>query len=152
MTAGFSSLANPAVHRSTRWVLAAAVAMPFSWSAALATASGPSMEIDWRTSALDLDLRGMNGERYDFRCPPRVGSVGRVVGSGPYTDISSICGASAQAGVIDPGSGGPVTIEVAPGADDYTGAIRNGIRSESLHAHWSGSFIVLPAAKRRGEP
>ncbi len=27
-------------------------------------------ELDWRTSPLDLNLRGLNGERFRFHCPP----------------------------------------------------------------------------------
>ena len=27
-------------------------------------------DIDWRSSPLDLNLRGLNGERFRFRCPP----------------------------------------------------------------------------------
>ena len=27
-------------------------------------------DVDWRTSPLDLNLRGLNGERFRFRCPP----------------------------------------------------------------------------------
>jgi hypothetical protein len=44
--------------------------------------------VDWQTSPLDLDLRGMNGEDYAFRCPPGKPLMRRVVGSGTYTDDS----------------------------------------------------------------
>ena len=37
-----------------------------------------AVEIDWQTSPLDLDLRGMNGERYAFRCPPGKPQPSRV--------------------------------------------------------------------------
>jgi hypothetical protein len=36
--------------------------------------------IDWRTSALDLDLRGLNGERYvGDKVPDRQGVAGRYL-------------------------------------------------------------------------
>jgi hypothetical protein len=76
-------------------------------------------DIDWRSSPLDLNLRGFNGERFRFRCPPGKAAPGQVVGSGPYTDGSSICGAGVHAGVMRGASGGLVTIEVRPGAAHY---------------------------------
>src|SRR5476651_1113039 len=65
-------------------------------------------DIDSRTSPLDLDLRGMNGERYTFYCPPGKPEPSRVHGSGPYTDASSICTAAVHAGVIRAQTGGTV--------------------------------------------
>jgi len=136
------------VGRSARaFVLVLMCATTVSWSKQPPREPGATLEIDWATSPLDLDLRGMNGERYVLRCPPRAARVGRVVGSGPYTDISSICAAALQTGVLDERIGGAVGIEIGPGAGDYIGSTRNGIRSESLHVHWSGSFIVLPVSE-----
>jgi hypothetical protein len=123
-------------------------------AAALAAAAGespathaPSGEIDWQTSPLDLDLRGMNGERYTFRCPSGKPLPSRVIGSGPYTDGSSICSAAVHAGAIRAKDGGEVTIEIRPGESTYAGSLRNYVRSTEYDSPWSGSFIVLGGAQ-----
>ena len=100
-------------------------------------------EIDWATSPLDLDLRGMNGERYRFHCPPGKSLPSRVIGSGPYTDDSSICSAAVHAGAIGAKDGGDVTVEIRPGEARYAGSERNYIRSTTYERAWSGSFVVL---------
>jgi hypothetical protein len=100
-------------------------------------------EIDWRTSPLDLNLRGLNGERFRFTCPPGKAARGQVVGSGPYTDGSSICAAAVHAGVIRAASGGLVTIEVRPGEVHYAASWSHYVQSESYDALWSGSFVVV---------
>ena len=100
-------------------------------------------EIDWQTSPLDLDLRGMNGERYLFHCPPGKPLPSRVIGSGPYTDDSSICSAAVHAGAIGAKDGGDVTIEIRPGEAQYVASDRNYIRSSAYAHAWSGSFVVL---------
>jgi hypothetical protein len=100
-------------------------------------------EIDWRTSPLDLNLRGLNGERFRFKCPPGKATPGQVIGSGPYTDGSSICAAAVHAGVIRAASGGLVTIEVRPGEAHYDASWSHYVQSESYDALWSGSFVVV---------
>jgi hypothetical protein len=105
--------------------------------------NGAAIEIDWQTSPLDLDLRGMNGERYPFHCPPGKPLPSRVIGSGPYTDDSSICSAAVHAGAIGAKDGGEVTIEIRPGEPHYAGSERNYIRSTAYERAWSGSFVVL---------
>jgi hypothetical protein len=105
----------------------------------------PSGEIDWQTSPLDLDLRGMNGERYAFRCPPGKPMPSRVTGSGPYADDSSICTAAVHAGAIRAKDGGKVVIEIRPGQSAYAGSERNYLRSADYDHAWSGSFVVLGA-------
>ncbi len=102
-----------------------------------------STEIDWQTSPLDLDLRGMNGERYLFHCAPGKPLPSRVIGSGPYTDDSSICSAAVHAGAIGAKDGGDVTIEIRPGEAQYVASDRNYIRSSAYAHAWSGSFVVL---------
>lgn len=106
-------------------------------------ASSAPIEIDWRTSPLDLDLRGMNGERYTFHCPPGKPEPSRVVGSGPYTDASSICAAAVHAGVLHARDGGEVTVEIRPGERRYVGSERHYLRSSDESEGWSGSFVVL---------
>ncbi|HEX3429657.1 MAG TPA: LCCL domain-containing protein [Rhizomicrobium sp.] len=114
-----------------------------------AAVAKPPLSIDWRTSPLDLDLRGMNGARYHFLCPPGKPLESLLTGSGPFTDASSICSAAAQRGVIQATAGGPVTIEIRPGLSGYTGSMRNFIRSNSYAARWEGSFVVITPAKIR---
>jgi hypothetical protein len=100
-------------------------------------------ELDWRTSPLDLNLRGFNGERFRFHCPPGKPVPGQVTGSGPYTDASSICAAAVHAGVIRAASGGLVTIEVRPGQTRYVGSVSHYVQSEDFNEFWSGSFLVI---------
>lgn len=137
MTRAFASLACVLALR------VAAAAAP----ATLAAKDRPARpsEIDWQTSPLDLDLRGMNGERYAFRCPPGKPQQSRVQGSSPYTDNSSICSAAVHAGVIHAKDGGEVTIEIRPGQDRYAGSERNYITSGGYEARWDGSFVVVAA-------
>jgi len=114
---------------------------------AAALAPAPAVHaVDWRTSPLDLNLRGLNGERFRFRCPPGKAVSGQVTGSGPYTDGSSICAAAVHAGAIRAASGGLVTIEVRPGAAHYRAALMHYVQSEAYDQFWSGSFLVLAAA------
>lgn len=110
-----------------------------------ADARAAAIGIDWRTSPLDLDLRGMNGERYTFHCPPGKPQPSRVVGSGPYTDASSICSAAVHAGALRAGEGGDVTIEIRPGERRYAGSERHYLRSNDEDEGWSGSFVVVVA-------
>jgi LCCL domain len=100
-------------------------------------------EVDWRTSPLDLNLRGLNGERFRFMCPPGKAARGQVVGSGPYTDGSSICAAAVHSGVISAASGGLVTIEVRPGEAHYAASLSHFLQSEAYEKFWSGSFLVI---------
>ena len=102
--------------------------------------------IDWRTSPLDLNLRGMNGKSYLFRCPAGKPVPESVTGSGPYTDASSICAAAAHAGAIDARRGGMAMIQILPGRSHYQGSVQNFIGSDSYAPAWGGSFVVLPAA------
>jgi LCCL domain len=123
--------------------------MPLVSSASLATATlapVPAVhEVDWRASPLDLNLRGFNGERFRFRCPAGKPLLGQVIGSGPYTDGSSICAAAVHAGVIRAASGGFVTIEVRPGQAHYVGSVSHYVQSQSYEQFWSGSFLVIVA-------
>jgi hypothetical protein len=101
--------------------------------------------LDWQTSPLDLNLRGMNGDRYLFRCPSGKPRAGSVTGSGLYTDASSICGAAVHAGAIDAQRGGIVMIQILPGQPAYHGSMQNFLRSSDYTHPWSGSFAVLSA-------
>lgn len=110
----------------------------------LASAQGTAIQsIDWQTSPLDLDLRGMNGERYAFHCPAGKPQPSRTAGSGPYTDDSSICSAAVHAGALRAKDGGTVTIEIRPGEPRYAGSEQNYLKSADYDHAWSGSFVVL---------
>ena len=100
-------------------------------------------QVDWRTSPLDLNLRGLNGERFRFRCPAGKPAPGQVIGSGPYTDGSSICAAAVHAGAIRAATGGLVTIEVRPGEAHYTASLSHFLQSDAYEKFWSGSFLVI---------
>ena len=102
--------------------------------------------VDWRTSPLDLNLRGMNGTNYLFRCPVGKPTPESVTGSGVYTDASSICAAAAHAGAISPQRGGVVMIQILPGQLDYHGSMQNFIFSSDYPQKWGGSFAVLSGA------
>src|SRR6185312_2547285 len=107
--------------------------------------ASPPPAIDWHTSALDLNLRGMDGKSYLFRCPAGKPAPESVTGSGVYTDASSICAAAAHAGAIDAQRGGVVMIQILPGRDGYLGTTQNFIHSADYAHAWGGSFAVLSA-------
>jgi hypothetical protein len=106
-------------------------------------------DIDWRSSPLDLNLRGLNGEQFRFRCPPGKAVGSQVVGSGPYADGSSICAASVHAGALRAASGGVVTIEIRPGMSHFAGSLGHYVHSQSYEAFWSGSFIIIESRPAR---
>ena len=108
--------------------------------------TAPPPLIDWHTSPLDLNLRGMNGKSYLFRCPAGKPAPESVTGSDVYTDASSICAAAAHAGAIDAQRGGVVMIQILPGRDGYLGTTQNFIRSADYTHAWGGSFAVLSAS------
>ncbi|MGO9802000.1 MAG: hypothetical protein ACLPTM_02530, partial [Steroidobacteraceae bacterium] len=60
-----------------------APALPAAALTSATLAPAPAVhEVDWRTSPLDLNLRGFNGERFRFHCPPGKPVPGQVIGSG----------------------------------------------------------------------
>lgn len=132
------------MHAAIRILVAAATVAALAGCHHAHTAKPPPA-IDWRTSPLDLNLRGMNGKSYLFRCPAGKPVPESVTGSGPYTDASSICAAAAHAGAIDAQRGGVVMIQILPGSEGYPGTTRNFIRSAGYAHAWGGSFAVLPA-------
>jgi hypothetical protein len=102
-------------------------------------AAGPV--IGWNIQA--TGLRGKNGQRVPYTCPPN-GAVSRGVwGTDIYTDDSEICPAAVHAGLITFRNGGPVTIEILPGQSSYTGSARNGVNS-SPYGGRTGSFRFVP--------
>ena len=99
--------------------------------------------IAWDADA--MDLRGWNGTVVTFWCPAN-GEPSSLWGTGVYTDDSSICTAAVHAGLITFEDGGEVTIEIAPGFDEYPGSDRHGVESGDWES-WSGSFTFVSAAR-----
>ncbi len=90
----------------------------------------------WARTA--LPLRGMVGEILELDCPAG-GSPGSVWGTNVYTDDSSVCTAAVHVGLITLDEGGAVRAEIEEGADEYNGAVSNGIESRD-YGTWGGSF------------
>ena len=142
---------RPASNRLPSWALAWPLAAALTLALVILSFEGhlthaqsaPAQTVDWQTSPLDLDLRGMNGEQYTFLCPSGRPQPSRVAGSGPYTDDSSICAAAVHAGAIHPKTGGTVTIEIRPGQKTFLGSAQNYITSTTYDHAWSGGFVVL---------
>ena len=101
------------------------------------TAKTKIKKITWGDSA--TTLRGKNGTRVSFVCPPH-GTPSTVWGTTVYTDDSSICSAAVHAGHITRISGGRVTIEVRPGMQQYGGSAANGVTSQP-YGQWAGSYV-----------
>lgn len=98
-----------------------------------------------------VSLRGRNGERFSFHCPPNL-TAAQVWGTDLYTDDSSICTAAVHAGLITLQHGGAVTIEIRPGAPSYNASSRNGISSGG-YGGWSGSYVFFgTGGEVRNEP
>ncbi|MGZ5434875.1 MAG: LCCL domain-containing protein [Pyrinomonadaceae bacterium] len=105
-----------------------------------------SANVNWAAQA--DSLRGRNGQRFTYSCPPGGPPSGRVWGTDLYTDDSSICTAAVHAGAISIAAGGSVTIEIRPAASTYRGTLRNGIASKSYGAY-GGSFLIVSAPTRQ---
>ena len=116
-----------------------------------AVATPAIRDIDWRASPLDLDLRGMNGERFGFHCPPGAPKPGQVVGSGLYADNSGICATAVHAGLMHAAAGGVITIEIRPGRSGYRGSQSHHVISDDYAGAWGGSFVLVPPPASRRE-
>jgi hypothetical protein len=104
-------------------------------------AAGSVAGSDWLASA--AALRGRNGERFEFRCPPG-GAAGRgPFGTDVYADHSSVCTAAVHAGFITFASGGTVTIEIRAGQSFYSGSAGQGGVSSASAGSWPGSFAFV---------
>jgi hypothetical protein len=93
------------------------------------------VEISWSTTA--QHLRRVTGVRR-FICPGQA-RLFPVWGSDVYADHSSICAAAAHAGIITRDAGGPVTVRIEAGRENYASTLRNDVNAQSLGA-WPGSF------------
>jgi hypothetical protein len=107
-----------------------------------APATGPAGSTWTATAAA---LRGQNGNRFEFVCPPNASSgAGPVWGGGTeyFADTSAVCPAAVITGDILLQAGGLVVIEIRPGQPSYFGASVNGITSQPSGAT-PGSFVVV---------
>jgi LCCL domain-containing protein len=107
-----------------------------------APSSGPAGST-W--SATAVSLRGQNGNRFEFVCPPNASlGAGPVWGGGTeyFTDASAVCPAAVMTGDILLQGGGLVVIEIRPGQSSYVGTTSNGVTSQSS-GPTSGSFVVV---------
>lgn len=97
----------------------------------------------WTATA--VALRGQNGNRFEFVCPPNASAgAGPVWGGGTeyFADASAVCPAAVMTGDILLQGGGLVVIEIRPGQASYVGTSGNGITSQSAAAT-PGSFVVI---------
>ena len=107
-----------------------------------APSSGPAGST-WTATA--VALRGQNGNRFEFVCPPNASAgAGPVWGGGSeyFTDTSAVCPAAVMTGDILLQGGGLVVIEIRSGQASYVGATSNGITSQSS-GPTPGSFVVI---------
>jgi hypothetical protein len=107
-----------------------------------AASSGPAGST-WAATA--VALRGQNGNRFEFVCPPNASAgAGPVWGGGTeyFTDTSAVCPAAVMTGDILLQAGGLVVIEIRAGQPSYVGTTSNGVTSQSSGAT-AGSFVVV---------
>lgn len=97
----------------------------------------------WTATA--AGLRGQNGNRFEFVCPPSASAnAGPVWGGGTeyFADTSAVCPAAVITGDILLQAGGLVVIEIRTGQSSYAGTSSNGVTSQSS-GPTPGSFVVI---------
>jgi hypothetical protein len=115
---------------------------PSATSTKPAPSSGPAGST-WTATA--VALRGQNGNRFEFSCPPNSSAgAGPVWGGGTeyFADTSAVCPAAVMTGDILLQGGGLVVIEIRPGQPSYVGTTSNSVTSQSSGAT-PGSFVVI---------
>ena len=102
-------------------------------SAAAHPAPVPQVEWDTTINKFQLDNDKFIGQRFAFECPriPNKADNSGVYGTDIYPSKSSICVAALHAGAMS-ADGGVVTLQLNPGAENYTGSARNSVKTESL--------------------
>lgn len=113
-----------------------------SWAGSFVFVGRVSRSANSEWAAQADSLRGRTGQRFSYRCPAGGPTSGRLWGTDLYTDDSSICTAAVHAGVINIAAGGTVTIEIRPGANSYSGVVRNGVASKG-YGPYPGSFAIV---------
>lgn len=95
--------------------------------------------ISWEKTAASWDQTP--GYAVEATCAAN-GTLGSVWGTDLYTADSSVCTAAVHAGLIDLRAGGPVKLEMRPGASSYEGSTRNGVESKQ-YGEYGSSFAFV---------
>jgi LCCL domain-containing protein len=105
-----------------------------------------SYRIDVGQSATrPTSLAGLRGRIGEVLVLPVVGSTsGSVWGSEIYTDDSSLAAAAVHAGAVQAGEFAFVRVTILGGQQQYSSAVRNGVKSEQ-YGEWQGSFQIQRA-------
>ncbi|ALA60480.1 LCCL domain-containing protein [Nitrospira moscoviensis] len=85
---------------------------------------------------------GYWGRRERVFCPAD-GKLEGAWGTDVYTDDSSICTAAVHAGLLSVKQGGAVTIEMRPDVGQYSGTMRNGVRTGDWMEPWTGAYVFV---------
>ncbi len=93
----------------------------------------PELEWDTALKKFQFDQDKFIGQRFSAVCPPHSirDELEQVFGTDVYPSNNPICVAALHAGKITK-DGGPVTVQLNPGAESYTGSSRNEIDSGNL--------------------
>jgi LCCL domain len=95
--------------------------------------------IEWDSTASGISTR--LDQEFTYDCPKN-GIIRSVYGTDLYTSGSSICTAAVHSGIISNKKGGRVTVFIRPGANNYRGTTRNGIKSQSYSSYDSSFSFV----------
>ena len=107
-------------------------------------------EIGWtsRVSSMGLDREENIGRKYQFDCQSAPEDLVHAPtwGTKIYTANSGICSAAVHSGMVDPESGGEITIKLIAGKKFYTGSNKNNVKSKD-HTGTDISFIFVGQKK-----
>ena len=124
--------------KSTLVALIAAAGLSLGSVSAAQSAQSTSAEIpeiEWDTTLVtfQVDSDKFIGQRLTAKCKPANADDldETVFGTDTYPSNNSICLAALHTGLIDK-DGGIVTVQLNPGATEYTGSSRNGVETASL--------------------
>lgn len=95
--------------------------------------------IEWNTNAYYIKTR--LDQEFTFDCPKN-GVIHSVYGTDVYTSDSSICTSAVHSGIISNKKGGRVTVFIRPGANNYRGTTRNGVKSQN-YGEYGSSFSFV---------
>lgn len=95
--------------------------------------------INWTTTLDQLGYSQNAGASYQFVCPPAGSTASTIWGTDLYTSDSPICVAATHRGLMQPGSGGVVTVLVLGHQPSYASSTRNGVSSAS-YPEWPTSY------------
>ena len=117
-----------------------------AWSQNSKKSTKPVPEIGWssRISSMGLDEEDNIGKKYHFYCQAAEEDLihAPVWGTKTYTVNSGICSTAVHAGMLDPETGGKVTIKLVEGQNFYTGSDKNDVISKDHRStNLSFSFV-----------